>query len=79
MINTIPVHRHASWPDSLQASPQFDAKAMPILAVHWFGCLAPVEPSAEIDDRHLMRLAAALHRLGEGNGFKPLKVQEGAP
>ncbi len=46
----------------------FDPQRFPILAVHWFGIHRPVRSSAEVVDLNIIRLAAALHRLGETIG-----------
>ena len=46
----------------------FDPNIFPIIARHYFGWRRPIKPSAEVIDLNLMRLAAALHRLGETIG-----------
>ncbi len=46
----------------------FDPQRCPILAVQWFGIRRPVRSSAEVVDLNIIRLAAALHRLGETIG-----------
>ena len=46
----------------------FDPRQFPILAAHWFGVRQSAKPSAEVVDLDLVRLAAALHRLGEAVG-----------
>ncbi len=49
----------------------FDPQRFPILAAHWFGAgarAAPARLSAEVVDLDRMRLAAALHRLGQTIG-----------
>ena len=48
--------------------PDFDPDEHPILATHWFGVHEPAKPSAEVVDLNLVRLAAALHSLGEAIG-----------
>ncbi len=48
----------------------FDPQQFPILAVHWFGIHRPARPSAEIVDLNIIRLAAALHRLGQTIGVE---------
>ena len=63
----IPHIREASS-DADSLPPNFDPKQHPILACHWFGLHEPAKPSAEVVDLKLIRLAAALHRLGETIG-----------
>ncbi len=48
----------------------FDPFNFPIIARHWFGWRRPIKPSAEVIDISLIRLAAALHRLGEAIGIE---------
>ncbi len=56
-------------PDCADALPlDFDPQEYPILARHWFGLHEPAKPSAEVVDLNLVRLAAALHGLGETIG-----------
>ena len=40
----------------------------PIIARHWFGWRRPIKPPADVIDLNVIRLAAALHRLGEAIG-----------
>ena len=42
----------------------------PIIARHWFGWRRPIKPSAEVIDLNVIRLAVALHRLGEVIGIE---------
>ena len=53
----------ADHPDTLPSN--FNPKQYPILATHWFGLHEPAKPLAEVIDLNIIRLAAALHRLGE--------------
>ncbi len=46
----------------------FDPQRFPILARHWFGWRQPARPSAEVVDLNIIRLAAALHQLGQTIG-----------
>ena len=46
----------------------FNPRRHPILARHWFGCPTPAESSIGVVNSDLLRLAAALHRLGETIG-----------
>ncbi len=46
----------------------FDVQRFPILATHWFGVPEPAKPSAEVVDLNIIRLAAALHQLGQTIG-----------
>ena len=48
----------------------FDPFNFPMIARHWFGWRRPIKPSAEVIDISLIRLAAALHRLGEAIGIE---------
>jgi hypothetical protein len=45
-----------------------DPTTTPIIATHFFGWRPPVEPSVEVTDLDLFRLAGALHRLGKALG-----------
>ena len=40
----------------------------PTCVTHWFAVHQPARPTAEVVDLNLVRLAAALHRLGETIG-----------
>ena len=67
MPTIIPHLREASN-DADSLPPNFDPQQFPILAVHWFGIHQPTRPSAEVIDLNIIRLAAALHRLGQTIG-----------
>ena len=68
MHTIIPHLREASFNDADTLPSDFDLQRFPILARHWFGLHEPAKPSAEVVDLNLVRLAAALHRLGEAIG-----------
>ena len=68
MLTIIPHLREASFNDPDALPPNFDIQQLPILATHWFGVHEPAKPSAEVVDLNVVRLAAALHRLGEAIG-----------
>ncbi len=68
MLIIIPHLREASFNDADTLPSDFDPQRFPILAAHWFGWRQPTKSSAEVFDLDLIRLAAALHRLGEAVG-----------
>ena len=68
MHTILPHLREASSSDADTLPSDFDPQRWPILATHWFGAHRPARPSAEVVDLNVIRLAAALHRLGETIG-----------
>ena len=70
MHTIIPHLEEASFNDADTLPFDFDVQRFPILATHCVGVHEPAKSSAEVVDLNLVRLAAALHRLGQTIGVE---------